>query len=438
MVDDIALSIEGSAKRITLKSARSELFLRGKSVQFFLALLATDSPRYLATDELHALSDWRLMTVSSVGKQAARIVDSIAKSGFPIIEWEMKTAGWRLISEFRNSIADDLIQLARQSLSDSQWARLFRFSSVDTADVARWMQLCGSALIDMTEGQPEVGYTKLRDASLVSGDEGILAISNVLATRLGQKLPKPHLPVQKSSSASEFLEAAEARRIAAYARTSPSSEWEKQYAILRKTLLKMRAVGDTTSQAIIFNALSVLARRMGHMDEALDCIREAAALAIFSGDLALIQNVAFNFGNILSGIARHDPNSFKSDIFLGLIDLDIELRSSLRIGYDSAQAELLCSYLSYESGDFEGAGARLSQAEPVISVSQQPYDIALYERVKGLLLCDRHKPQDAQFYEGITALEASVTIYTNIGNLVAAEEVSRDLSLRREMLQSRT
>lgn len=265
-----------------------------------------------------------------------------------------------------------------------------------------------------------------------------LAISNVLATRLGQKLPKPHLPVQKSSSASEFLEAAEARRIAAYARTSPSSEWEKQYAILRKTLLKMRAVGDTTSQAIIFNALSVLARRMGHMDEALDCIREAAALAIFSGDLALIQNVAFNFGNILSGIARHDPNSFKSDIFLGLIDLDIELRSRLRIGYDSAQAELLCSYLSYESGDFEGAGARLSQAEPVISVSQQPYDIALYERVKGLLLCDRHKPQDAQFYEGITALEASVTIYTNIGNLVAAEEVSRDLSLRREMLQSRT
>lgn len=199
----------------------------------------------------------------------------------------------------------------------------------------------------------------------------------------------------------------------------------------------MRAVGDTTSQAIIFNALSVLARRMGHMDEALDCIREAAALAIFSGDLALIQNVAFNFGNILSGIARHDSNSFESEIYLGLIDLDIELRSRLRIGYDSAQAELLCSYLSYELGDFEGAGERLSQAEPVISVSQQPYDIALYERVKGLLLCDRHKPQDAQFYEGITALETSVTIYTNIGNLVAAEEVTRDLSLRREMLQSR-
>lgn len=434
MVEKIELTIEGRAKRLTLKKGKSELSLRGKSVQFFLGLLTTEFPRYLTTDELHALSDWRSMASNSVGKQAARILDSVTKKGFPVIEWELKTAGWRLRADFKNSISADLLLLAKQLLLDTQWTRLFRFNNVNTSDVARWMQLCGSALIDMTEGQPEVGYSKLRDASLVSGDEGILAISNVLATRLGQKLPKPHLPVQKSSSASEFLEAAEARRIAAYARTSPSGEWEKQYAILRQTLLKMRSVGDTTSQAILFNALSVLARRMGHLDDALQYIKEAAALAIFSGDLALIQNVAFNFGNILSGIARNDPKSCESDIYLGLIDLDIELRSRLRIGYDSAQAELLCAYLSYELGNFETAGQRLSQADPVISVSQQPYDIALYERIKGLLLCDRHNPKDAQFREGITALEASVMMYKQIGNLVAAEEVNRDLSLRKEIL----
>lgn len=431
MPDRLSVSLFDTGKRIALSRAGSEVSLRGKSVQFLLALLATESPRYVFRDELHRLSAWRTMSAASVGKQAARIVDSLNRGLGPIIEWELKTQAWRLKERELGHLPQSVKDEARQLLSHSNWSGILRFADVPAASMASWMKACGSALVEMTLGQAENGYRKLRLANEISDHEGIGAISDVLATRIGQALPRPHLPVPGLSSSSAFLEAAEARRVAAYARTAPSDEWPDQFDLLYRKLLRMIDLGDTSSQAILFNSLAILARRLGRIGEAIDCIREAAALALFSGDIVLIQNVSFNFGNILSDAARSDPECCSRDTYLGLIELDMEIRRRLQIGKDSAQAELLYAFLTLEKGELASVERGLAEAKEIISVSQQPYDIALFQRIKGLLLCDSNPAGSSQHAEGIAALEQAEALYESVGNKVAAAEVARDLLPRR-------
>lgn len=424
----VSLVIDPSSKRIHLARGEARTTLRGKSVQFVLTLLITDPSRFFTRDELHRLSSWRGMAAISVGKQAARIVDALTRAGFPIIEWEHKTTAWRLSASLLDSVPVETVSRARDLLAFEDRLNMLRFNTASATLVARWLAACGSALVDMTQGLPEAGYKKLRHAYGLIDHDGISAISDVLATRIGQALPKPHLPVPTSSPSSTFVAAANARRMAAYARASPSHEWEQQYNQLHKILAVMVVSGDIATQAILFNALAVLARRLGRMEEALDYVREAAALALFSGDLILIQNISFNFGNILSGFARSNPEHFSNEDFLVVLGLDIEIRTRLNIGQDSAQAELLSAYLRYDMGDFDEARAQLRNAATIIAISRQRTDVALYDRVDGLLRCASNFPDSDGFAQGMEALIASARTYREIGNEVAASEVDQDIS----------
>lgn len=419
-----------SSNTISLASAGQQLNLRGKAVEFVLALITAEREHFLTRDELHRLQAWRMMSSGSVGKQAARITDKINGRLGPIIEWGMKTGNWRLEPAIHDAISDAARQQCQSILAGSDWKAILRFDAVPAQSAARWMQLCGSALADMTEGKAMVGYQKLREAIELSDHEGIAAISDVLATRIGQALPRAHLPVPSGPATSAFLEAAEARRMASYARLCPSDEWERQFDLLHRRLLRMIQSGDTATQTILFNAMAILARRLGWMDRALDCIREAAALAIFSGDIVLIQNISFNFGNIITGIARENPAAFPPDTYFGLLQLDIELRERLQIGKDSAQAELLHAYLSHEKGNFSDAQAYLAKADAIIAESNQAFDIALRDRVFGLLACDTNASGSPAFAQGLAALRKAAHSYREHGNLIAAEEVSQDLARR--------
>jgi len=429
---DFSVAIIGAGKRVILRYGQHQLSLRGKGVQFVLALITTQYPKYFSRDELHLLSDWKAMSAASVGKQAARLVDTINQKLSPIIEWELKTNAWRLQRNIVEILAAETVAEARHVLSKESWSSILRFSGAPADKMASWVRLCGQALVEMTQGRAEEGYLALRRASETMEHEGIAGITDVLATRLGQALPNPHLPVPGSAPPSTFMEAAEARRLAAYARMTPSAEWPYQFDLLHRSLVRMIEIGDTATQAILFNALAVLARRMERLDEAIDCIKEAAALALFTGDIILIQNISFNFGNILNDLSDLRPELFHRDNALELIQLDIELRKRLKLGLDSAQAELLYAYLELESGHYESVEALLESAREIIAVSQQPYDLALYERIKGQLLCDTSLARSPQRDDGIAALERSLSLYSQYGNTVASEAVQRELERRRE------
>lgn len=432
MPEKLSVNIFGRGKRVILSHGKAELSLRGKAVQFILALVTTDFPRHLTRDGLHRLSRWQGMSAVSVGKQAARIVDLINCQLGPVVEWELKTQAWRLRKELSIKIDQAIKTEAKSLLAQESWSSILRFASVPVASMADWMQMCGGALVELTLGRADEGYRKLRVAVEIADHEEVRAISDVLATRVGQALPRPHLPVPGSFTASTFLEVAEARRLAAYARNSPSEEWSLHYDVLHRKLLRMIEVGDTSSQAILFNSLAILARRLGRMDEAVDSIREAAALSLFSGDIVLIQNVSFNFGNILAAMARIDPSYCSSESYLGLINLDIEIRRRLQIGKDSAQAELLYAFLSLERGNHDQVERSLHQADEIISISKQPLDIALFQRIRGLLLCEKYPPSSSLYKDGLAALERAIELYSSFHNKVAADEVSRDLAARRE------
>lgn len=419
-----------SGSSICLSRGDHRLMLRGKAVEFVLTLVTSARGEFVSRDELHRLQAWKMMSSGSVGKQAARITDKVNAQFGPVIEWGLKTANWRLEPAIHDAIAEATRAQCRSILSRNDWKTILRFDTVPAQSAARWMQLCGSALADMTEGKAQVGYQKLRQAIALSDHENIAAISDVLATRMGQALPSAHLPVPSAPANSAFLEAAEARRMAAYARLSPSSEWEHQFDLLQRRLLRMVQSGDTATQAILFNAMAILARRLGRMEQALDCIREAAALAIFSGDILLIQNISFNFGNIIVGVMRENPAAFPPETALSLLQLDIELRERLQIGRDSAQAELLYAFLLYEKGMVDEARDYLIKADAIIALSRQAIDLALRDRVYGLLACETNRPGSPEHSEGLAALRKSADRYRQHGNLIAADEVARDLAVR--------
>lgn len=425
-VSEFEIELSGSDRVLVLRRRQTDLRLRGNAVQFVLALIGIEHPRYLTRDALHRLGKWRAMSAESVGKQAARIVDKLNDRFGPLVEWELKTASWRFRGDVFASIPATVRQQARKLLEQSDWKSALRFDTLPTSLISQWAHLCASALADTTEGKAEVGYAKLLQAYQLTQHDDLRAITDVLATRAGQTLPRPHLPVPPANAASAFQEAAEARRLAAYARMASSAEWESHLNSLRRSLMRVIETGDTATQAILFNAMAILARRLGRIDEAVDCAREAIALAIFSGDLILIQNVSFNLGNIISGQARNDNVAGQAQSYERLLQLDIELRQRLNIGKDSAQAELLCAYLNYERGDIAVAQTFLEHARPIIAVSQQPYDIALYQRVAGLCLCAANDPQSESHAQGLEALETAIAIYSEHGNLIAAHEVARD------------
>jgi len=121
---------------------------------------------------------------------------------------------------------------------------------------------------------------------------------------------------------------------------------------------------------------------------------------------------------------------FPPDTALNLLRLDIELRERLKIGKDSAQAELLYAYLSHETGKFEDAKHYLTKADAIIAQSRQALDLALRDRVFGLLACDTNAPGTSQYAEGLAALRKSADRYRKHGNLIAAAEVEQDIASR--------
>jgi tetratricopeptide (TPR) repeat protein len=395
----------------------SKRFL-GKDYEFICLLVDIKGGRYVGAEEVHRLPLWRSMAFTSVGKQIARLISELKDIGLDLIEFHRKTDGWRLIPAVLASIDPAIVVAANAYLARSNWALRLQFCDASTESVSVWARQNVKAMLAMTEGNAVEGYRELLQGYRAASSEKLLAISNVLATRIGQRLPTRQLPLpsEKVRFASMFELAAEARRLASYALRSNSQSWVSYTVELERLLPPILETADTTTQAIIFNALSILFKRQGKITDALGCIKEAAPLAVFSGDLILIQNVMFNFANILSEVWRHDPDSITQSAFLDLLELDIEIRSRFNIGRDSAQAELLTALLYYEGGNLADARRLLNQAIDIIKTSNQAEDRALYHRVNGLILIATSDGQAGAWHRGIQELDRCIELFTALGN----------------------
>lgn len=406
--------------QMTLSRSDRSKVVRGRA-QPLLCLLIVEEGRFITANEVHALPGWNAMSRDSVGKQVARIIDELAEKELNPITWRNKTNGWQLTQQAASDLKPETRVAARNWLNSHGWAQSSRFSSVAPAVVAEWALAASAAALALTDGRTEDGLQDLRRAYAVSDHPDLKAIADLLTTRIGQRLTRPHAPVRREQAArSVFDLAVEARRTAAYAIQSDSSAWASQVAELRGLLPELATAGSLTAQAYVHNALALLLRRLGHYRDALAHATEAAPLAVFSGDLSLMQAVLFNFGNIASELRRQDPSSVPEGLAISLIEADRAIRRRFGLGMDSAQAELLLAYLAYEERAFEKAEAYLKDARAIIAVSNISTDNALEARISGLLLLARGE------LAGFAMLDRAISTFEELGNIAAAAHVRKE------------
>jgi tetratricopeptide (TPR) repeat protein len=122
---------------------------------------------------------------------------------------------------------------------------------------------------------------------------------------------------------------------------------------------------------IAHNALGVLLRRAGRLDEAKSCLRYAAALLVASSDLHALQAALFNLGHAVHAGARSPEDRREA---LKLIALDREIDAELNIGRDSAQAEIVAGMICLELGEWERASEWLRKGQEIEVKVDSPYD----------------------------------------------------------------
>ncbi len=412
--------------RITMTVENAGYVVTQKFTDFLCLLIAIEPNDTLEQSELVRVNSWTGNQPLSAGKQVSRFLAGIEGRGIDMVSYRQRTNGWRLSDMWRKKLPSDFVRMSKAHAAKIIEA-LHLGNEQQISTVLKWYQENYAALVAMTTGRARNGYTLLRSTMNTAQDETLFSISNLLVTRIEQRMGTEKLPILSSIklTADPLMRAIEIRRNAAYALHTKSKDWPKLVKIFKSQLAQISSSGDFTTIAIVRNALSVLYRRMGDLEAAKDQITQAAPLAIFSGDLILIQNIAFNLANIVSEYIRIHPDCAAQDDFLNLLKFDVELRKTMRLGRDSAQTELLLAFLLYEKEDFVEAHFYLKIAKDIIADIGLTTDEALFARITGLL----HAAENGDLEQAKMWLEKSEQLYRKIGYLSAALEVKQDMAL---------
>ncbi len=408
--------------RVTLTKGARSFVAKGKYADFLTLLITAEPGRWIDRAALCQLDSWSANLPLSAGKQVSRFLGQLKARGLEPVAFQRQTDGWALTPEARGGVSAATVEAARAAMA----SRGMTPSAGALESLLDWYHANFRGMIAMSTGKAGEGYLMLRTSLNGIDDDTLFSISNVLATRIEQRLGTPKLPVFSSINlhANLFARAVEMRRFAAYALHAKSEDWPEMERIFRRHLAAHANSADFTTIAILHNALGVLLRRIGKIDEAIEQLRQAAPLAIFSGDIILAQNVAFNLANIISEAARTRPSFVDARSFLGLLEFDAELRARHSIGRDSAQTELLLAHLYLEQGDLARARHYLAEARGIIDQTPLIVDEALHHRVSGLLMAQTEGATDA----AVALLTEAQRLYTEAGYRAAATFVAGEIA----------
>lgn len=421
----VTITINPVAGRVALSASSSQCVETEKYFEFLCALIAMPHDDYVYSDVIGLLPGWARMLPESIGKQVARMIAEHARLGIAVIDYHQKTNGWRLSPAVRQHLPKMEIDAARNIIAGLRWSADRRFGGQNTSELSQWFRHMATAMVAMTSGEANRGLVAVKQGMGHGEGDALTGIANIIASRLGQRMPTPHAPVvsDRDGLRSPFEMAIEARRSASYAIRAQSDEWPAHLAFLEYQYAACARAGDFTTQVVLLNAMAVLSRRLGKLENALDHIKEAAPLAILSGDFFMIQAVSFNMANVLSDLHKADPDACARADYIDLLRLDIDIRESFGLGRDSAQAELRLALLYYETGALVDAQAMLDAANHIIGISNVAQDRALALQVQGKL-------QIAEGYleNGLTTLENAILAFEEVGNKAGAEETRSEIS----------
>lgn len=205
-------------QQIIVGQAGSESTVSEKYCDFLCVLICAESDTILTRDALVRLDSWAGNQPLSAGKQVARFLTGLGRKGIFPVEQSQKTNGWRLGDAWRAAVTPALCAAAKTRLA-GRVAALHHGTGAGLATLLEWYRCNFEALSAMTTGRAAHGYAVLRGNMKATADEQLFAISNLLATRIEQRLDQPRLPVLASInlSADVITRALEIRRLAAYA-----------------------------------------------------------------------------------------------------------------------------------------------------------------------------------------------------------------------------
>lgn len=421
----VTIAISPVAKRLTFTTAAAEHIETSKNFEFLCALIAVPHDDYVYSDVIGQLPGWARMLPESIGKQVSRMIAQHARTGIAVIDYHQKTNGWRLAPSVRADLPKTEIYAARNVISGLGWSSDRRFAAQDTSGLSKWFRLMATAMVAMTSGEADKGLAAVKQGMLHGEGDALSGIANIIASRLGQRMPTPHAPVSSEHDGlrSPFELALEARRSASYAIRAKSDEWPAHLSAIEHQYSACARTGDFTTQVVLLNAMAVLTRRLGEPNKALDHIKEAAPLAILSGDFFMIQAVSFNMANVLSDLHESDSTVCERSDYIDLLQLDIDLRETFGLGRDSAQAELRLATLYCEVGALGQAQVMLDTANYIIGISNVLQDRALSLQVQGRL-----QIAQGRLEAGSATLEAALIAFEATGNQSGVDETRTLLS----------
>lgn len=361
---------------VSLTQKRSSRSFRGQWVVFYTALaLQGKSSSCLDAQELQLLGPWFLKKPESVGKEVARHLHDLSRCGLAdLISHEGRTKRWRLNIPAENIELLPSPEHCEAWLRQQQWDLLGGIEKIPRS-IGPWLSCITKATIRMQQGRIPEGLEFIQAAKRQHTDSTLLqSIAELLDLRLYARIgeyPEPGAALQQDIGG--IGKALLIRAGLAQALAPEFDNLDLAIETLRRQTLRLGNLPDINGLGTAYNVLGVLFRRRGELKLAERYLRYAAALLAASSDLPTLQAAIFNLGHTLYELATSEEDLRES---LELIKLDREICSSLGMGKDSAQAEIVAGSVCLRLGDIEQALCWLGEGQRIVEVLKSDYNRA--------------------------------------------------------------
>ncbi|MCB1736031.1 MAG: hypothetical protein H6981_14745 [Gammaproteobacteria bacterium] len=331
--------------------------------------------------ELSRYKHWEAAKLTSIGKVVSRHINKQQCDGLPIIvSSRQKTNGWVLTLDREQIEFLPGLKEARDKL-DALMLPVFDVN-------LDWLNMAVRALILLHQGYTEeahemacLGYS--RSGSALERDVSKLLIHRAAArATVSPCVDSFDVEVQHDAISPSL-----AIRLASLQAFSEPYEYaESELTKLKKLHHVLFATSDIAGLGVVFNTMSVLAKRSGTPDEGARFATRAIVYSLISGDLPTLQAAIFNLGHSLT-LMSDEVMAYPPEKILDLFEMDRAISSGLGIGNDSAQAEIVAANYSMKLGLISRAWEYLDRAMPILEKSASDFDNGGFFRVRAKVRC---------------------------------------------------
>ena len=327
----------------------------------------------VTASELARVGRWSRKRPASIGVAMLRYMAKLDGSGVRDFVHSVggATVAWRL------AVPEDRIRFVPSREECLAWIRRRIDLVPELVDdlphgALRWLPLVVDGLIAVERGEIEAGLTSFRDARTMGRTGGLLrAVSELLVERFvgrsGEELREELQALWNHPG--PIGEALRARAFAAR-EVRQHGEPLQALTLLEEQLAALRALPDLDGLGVTYNTLAVVARRAEQYERAARYAALASVMLVTTQNLPVLQAAIFNLGHswYQSGSEERVRQS------LAMVALDRRIAAEFRLGFDSAQAELLAGTIHVQLSEFASARDWLKRARSISRRTGNSFD----------------------------------------------------------------